>query len=71
MHKKIENVDLRKKTETSVFAEFLSKVMPTVLGAPPPPPPPPPTPTAQKMRCGTQTAVTSPSVTATPNTTIY
>ena len=58
---------MRKKTETNVFAEVLSKVMPTWQAsnvAPPPPPQPPSTP--QKMRRGTQTTVTSASVTATP-----
>jgi len=44
-----------------VFAKFLSKVMPTGQSAPPSPPP-----TPQKMRRGTQTAVKSASVTATP-----
>jgi len=29
IRKKMYEVDLRKKTETNVFAEFLSKVMPT------------------------------------------
>jgi len=53
----MDEADLRKKTETNVFAEFLSKVMPTGQAAPPP---------SQKMRRGTQTAVSSASVTATP-----
>jgi len=57
----MDEADLRKKTETNVFAEFLSKVMPTGQAVPPPPPPP----TRQKIRRGTQTAVTSASVTAT------
>ena len=56
----MDEADLRKKTETNVFAEFLSKVMPKGQAAPPPPS------TPQKMRRGTQTAVTSASVTATP-----
>ena len=62
MRKKMDEADLRKKTETNVLAEFLSEVMPTGKIAPRPPPPP----TPQKMRRGTQTAVTSASVTATP-----
>jgi len=45
-----------------VFAEFLSKVMPTGQASKISPSPPPP----QKMRRGIQTAVTSASVTATP-----
>jgi len=60
LRKKMDEADLRKKTETNVFAEFLSKVMPKGQAALPPPP------TPQKMRRGTQTAVTSASVTATP-----
>jgi len=51
MRKKLDEPDLRKKTDTKVFAEFLSKVMPTGQArkvAPPPTPPSPPTP--QKMR---------------------
>jgi len=63
----MDDADLRKKTETNVFAEFLSKVMPKRQAskvAPPPPPPPPPTP--EMMRRGTQTTLTSASVTATP-----
>ena len=65
MRKKMDEADLRKKTETNLFAEFLSKVMPTGQAAPPPPPPPPP-PTPQNKRHGAQTAVTSESVTANP-----
>jgi len=61
MRKKMDEDDLRKKTETNVFAEFLRKVMPTGQAAPPPPPP-----TPQKMSRGTQTNVTSESVTAIP-----
>ena len=61
LRKKMDEADLRKKSETNVLAEFLSKVMPTGQAAPPPPPP-----TSQKMRRGTQTAVTSASVTTTP-----
>ena len=64
MREKMDKADLRKKTETNVFADFLSKVMPTgqaSKGSPPPPPPP------QKVRRGTQTTVTSASVTANPS----
>ena len=67
MRQKMDEADLRKKTETIAFADFLSRVMPTGQSSnvsPPPPPPPPPTP--QKMRHGTQTVVTSALVTATP-----
>ena len=63
MHEKMDETDLRKKTETNVFAEFLSKVMPTGQASNVALPPPP---TPQKMRRGTQTTVTSASVTATP-----
>jgi len=59
LRKKMDEADLRKKAETNVFAEILCKVMP--IGQAPPLPP-----TPQKMRRGTQTAVTSASVTATP-----
>jgi len=60
----MDEADLRKKTETNVIADFLSRVMPTgqVSKVSPPPPPPPPTP--QKERRGTQTDVTAASVTA-------
>jgi len=66
VRRKMDEADLRKKTETYVFADFLSRVMPTgqVSKVSPPPPPPPPTP--QKMRRGTQTDVTAASVTASP-----
>jgi len=64
MRKKVHEVDLRKKTETNELVEFLSKVLPTGQAAPPTPPP-----AAQKMRRGTQTAVTSASVTANLTTT--
>ena len=43
MRKKMDEADLRKKTETNMFAELLSKVMPTrqtSTAAPPPPPTP-------------------------------
>jgi len=58
----MDDADLRKKTETNVFAEFLSKVMPTGQASKVSPPRPPP----QKVRRGTQMVVTSSSVTATP-----
>jgi len=57
LRKKMDEADLRKKTETNVFAEFLCKVMPEGQAAPL---------QSQKMCRGTQTAVTSASVTATP-----
>jgi len=64
----MDEADPRKKTETNVFAEFLSKVMPTgkARDVALPPLPPQPQPTPQKMRRGTQTTVTSSSVTETP-----
>ena len=65
MRKKMDEVDMGKKNETNVFAELLSKVMPT---GPASNVAPPPTPlrTPQKMRRGTQSTVTSASVSATP-----
>jgi len=42
IRKKMDKADLRKKTETNVFAEFLSKVMPTGQASNVAPPPPPP-----------------------------
>ena len=60
MRKKMDEADLRKKSERNLCAEFLSKVMPTGQAVPSPPQPEP-----QKMRRGTQTAVTSASITAT------
>jgi len=60
MRKQIEEADLRKKAETNVFAEFLSKVMPNGQASKVPPTPPP---TPQKMRRGPQTDVTSASIT--------
>ena len=61
MRHKMDEDDLRKKTERNAFADFLSPVMPTgqasKISLPPPPLPPPPT--HQKMRRGTQTAVSS------------
>jgi len=64
VRQKMDEADLRKKTETNVIADFLSRVMPTgqVSKVSPPPPPPPPTP--QKMRRRRQTDVTATSVTA-------
>ena len=59
MRKKMDEADLRKKTETYVFSEFLSKVMPTGQASNVTPPP-----TLQKMSHGTQTSVTSASFTA-------
>jgi len=61
----MDDADLRKKTETNEFADFLSRVMLTEQARKFSPPPPPP-PTPQKMRRETQTVVTSASVTATP-----
>ena len=70
LRKKTDETDLRKKTETNAFADFLSRVTPNrqVSRVPPPPPPTPPSPppTLQKMRRGTQTAVKSASVTTSP-----
>jgi len=72
VRQKMDEADLRKKTETNAFADFLSRVMPTgqasKVSSPPPPPPPPPMPTPPKLRRGTQTDVTSASVTACPLT---
>jgi len=63
MRQKMGEAD-RKKTETNAFADFLRRVMPTssepASKASPPPPPP------QKTRRGTQTDVTSASVTTSP-----
>jgi len=61
MRKKMDEADLRKKTETNVFAEFLSKMLATRKASNVAPPPPP-----QKMRRGTQTSVTLASINATP-----
>jgi len=63
----MDDADLRKKTKTNAFADFLSGVITTEqaskVSAPPHLPP-----TPQKMRRGTKTAVTSASVTATTPT---
>jgi len=66
MRHMMDEADLRKKTETNAFADFLSPMMPTGQASKVSPPPPPPRPTPQKMRRGTQAAVTSASVTASP-----
>jgi len=60
----MDEADLRKKTETNVFAEYLRIVVPTGQASTFAPPPPP---TPQNMRRGIQTAVTSASVTANPS----
>ena len=65
----MDEADLRKKTETNVFADFLSRVISArqaSIASPPPAPPPPPMPTPPKLRRGTQTDVTAASVTASP-----
>jgi len=62
---KMDEADLRKKTETNLFLDILIRVMPTGQASKVSPTPPPP-PTPQKMRHGTQTVVTSALVTATP-----
>jgi len=66
VRRKMDETDLRKETETNVFVDFLSRVMPAgqVSKVSNPPPPPPPTP--QKMRRETQTYVTAASVIAFP-----
>ena len=68
LRQKMDEADLRKKTETNVFANFLSRVMPAGQASKgsPPPPPPHPMPPPPKLRRGTQTDVTSASVTASP-----
>ena len=66
MRHKMDEPDLRKKTETNAFADFLSRVMLTRQASQVSPPPQPHPLTPQKMRRGTQTAVTSASVTANP-----
>jgi len=66
VRQQMDEADIRRKNETDVIADSLSRVMPTRQASkvsPPPPPPPPPT-TPQKMRRGTQRDVTSASVTA-------
>ena len=68
MRKKMDESDLRNKNETNIFAEYLSKVIPTGQASKvsPPPPPPHPMPPPPKLRRGTQTDLTSASVTASP-----
>jgi len=66
MRHRMDEAELRKKTQTNAFPDFLSRVMPTGQASKVSPPQPTPTPTPQKMRRGTQTAVNSASVTATP-----
>jgi len=56
MRHKIDEADIRKKTETTAFAEFLSRVMPTGQASIFSPPPPP---TPQKILRGTQTVTNS------------
>jgi len=63
---KMDEADLRTKTETNAIADFLSRVMPTWQASKFSHPPPPPPPTLQKMRHRTQTAIRSASVTASP-----
>jgi len=58
----MNEADLRKKTETNGFADFLSRVMAAGQANKLSPSPPPLTP--PKLRRGTQTDVTSASVTA-------
>jgi len=59
----MDEADLKKKTETNVFEDFLSRVIPArqacKVSLPPIPTPP-------KLRLGTQTDVTAASVTASP-----
>jgi len=62
VRRKRDEADLRKKTETNLIADFLSRVMPT--GQVSKVSPPQPLPSPQKMRRGTQTDVTAASVTA-------
>ena len=59
VRRKIDEADLRKKTETNVVGDILSRVMPTGQASKVTPPPP-----IQKVRRGTQTDVTAASVTA-------
>ena len=57
----MDEADLRKKTETNVFADFLSRVMPAGQASKVSPPP---MPTPSKLRRGTQTDITAESVAA-------
>jgi len=63
VRQKMDEAVLRTKTETNVFADFLSEVMPAGQASKSSPPPPP-MPTPPKLRRGTQTDLTSASVTA-------
>jgi len=59
VRQKLDEADLRKMTETNVFADFLSRVLPPGQASKiSPPPPSPPTPTPVKLSRGTQTDVT-------------
>jgi len=61
MRHKMEEADVRKKTETNAFADYLSRASKVS------PPPTSPPPMSQKMHRGTQTDVTSASVIASPS----
>ena len=63
VRQKMDEADLRKKTETNVFADFLSRVMPAGQASKVSPPP---MLTPQKLRRGTQTDLTAASVTSSP-----
>jgi len=65
MRRKMDEADLRKKTETNIFADLLSRVMPTGQVSKVSPLPPH-SPTPQNMRHGTQADVTVASVIASP-----
>jgi len=62
VRQKMDEADLRKKTETNAFADFLSRVLPTGQASKVSPP----LPTPQTTCRGTQTDVTSASVTTSP-----
>jgi len=64
VRQKMDEADLRKKTETNVFADFLSRVMPAGQASKDSPLRTPPIP--PKLRRGPQTDVTAASVTASP-----
>ena len=63
MHQKMSEADIRKKTGTNAFADFLRRVMPTSSEPASKTSPPPP---LQKTRHGTHTDVTPASVTTSP-----
>ena len=63
VRRKMDEADLRKKTETYVIADFLSRVM---LAGQASKVSPPPMLTPQKLRRGTQTDLTAASVTSSP-----